>query len=679
MALISAARRARRWLELKSLIECAALAAAYIALARLSLSVDEVSPYLSALWPASGLALAVSLEFGRRVLPGVFLGSALYLWTLGLPWEGCLLFGAANSFEAGVASWALDRIGIDGHSFYDPRDFSIFGVVTGSAAAMGSLLAVWTLHRFALIRVGSFDSWATRSLGHWAAMLIVAPAILLWRHHSRLTGGWKYVAEGAALAAATTAAVAVLFGGGAVSARHLSFDFALMLVAVWAAARFGVRETSTVLLVIAFAGSWGTLRGFGPFAGAQRDVAVDVLQAFVSTLALASMTLSSAIWRAKDDREQARQARAKLALITDAAPALIAYIDPQWRYAFVNGAYRRWRHSDPASLLGRRVDEILTPEVYETCRPRLAEAFAGRPVEFEARFPYSGELRWVAVSYRPDLLPNGTVAGVVALVTDISRQKAAEETLRETERRVVALNRELSRRVERRTARLRQVNAELESFCYAVAHDLRSPLRKMSGFSQAVLQDYGDCLGAGGVDQLKRIFDASRRMARLIDDMLTLTAVTRRDMAEELVDLSAMTRRVVERLQAADPERRVELVVEPEVRARADPELLETALRHLLDNAWKFTSKRPEARIEFGVIPQEPSPIYFVRDDGVGFDESQRRKLFASYERLHADFPGHGLGLATVSRVIQRHGGRIWAEGEPGRGATFYFTLHDRE
>lgn len=652
--------------------ECAALAAAYLALARLSLRIDEVSPYLSAVWPAAGLALAATLEVGPRVGPGVFFGSAAYLLTLGMPWPGALLLGAANTFEACFAAWALNRVDINGHSFYNPRDFSVYGLITAAAPAIGSLLAVWTLHHWSETRVTPLAAWGTRFLAHWTAMIIVTPVILLWKHHSRLTGSRKHLVEGILLSAFTTLAVALLFGGDtALSARHMPLTFVLMLAAIWAATRFGPRETASVLMIVAVGAGWGTLRGYGPFADVPKDTAVALLQAFLATLSLTAMTLASAMTRANDEREKARGAREQLALITDAAPALIAYIDRDQVYRFANGAYRRWYGLEPRELLGRRVAEVLPPDVYAECKPNIDRAFAGRPADFEAYWPFMNRRLWVNVSYRPDLQPDGAVAGFVALVTDISRLKEAED-------RITGLNRELEVRVEQRTARLRQVNEELESFCYSVAHDLRSPLRKMSGFSEAVLQDYGSCLGAGGSDQLKRIFDASRRMARLIDDMLALSSVTRREMTEEVVDLSELARAIAAELQEATPLRKVRLVIAPGLKTRGDPGLLEILLRQLLDNAWKFTGKRSPARIEFGALPQEPSPIYFVRDDGIGFDEAQKKKLFAAFERLNSEFEGHGIGLATVQRVVQRHGGRVWAEGKPGGGAIFYFTLHDR-
>ncbi len=223
-------------------------------------------------------------------------------------------------------------------------------------------------------------------------------------------------------------------------------------------------------------------------------------------------------------------------------------------------------------------------------------------------------------------------------------------------------------------------NRELESFSYSVAHDLRTPLRAIDGFSQALAEDYGDRLEAEGRRYLSRVREAAQRMAELIDDLLTLSRVTRSELRRRRVDLSALAHSVLATLQRLDPERRVEVVIAPGLVADADPHLAAIALDNLLGNAWKFTAKRSDARIEFGQTICDGVAAYYVRDNGAGFDMAYRDKLFGVFQRLHpeTEFPGTGIGLATVARIAQRHRGRIWAEGTPGAGATFYFTLTEQ-
>jgi len=236
---------------------------------------------------------------------------------------------------------------------------------------------------------------------------------------------------------------------------------------------------------------------------------------------------------------------------------------------------------------------------------------------------------------------------------------------------------QLEQRVGERTAELETTNKELEAFSYSVAHDLRAPLRTISGFSQALLEDCADLLDPAALKNATRVRDAAHHMSELIDDLLQLSRIGRAELRRERVDVSELARVVVARLRADQPERDVEVVIEPGLVARADRRLLEIVLTNLLGNAWKFTGKRQKARIELAAHPGARPPIYLVRDNGAGFAASQVDKLFGVFQRLHRsdEFEGTGIGLATVQRIILRHGGRIWAEGEVDHGATFLFTL----
>jgi two-component system, sensor histidine kinase and response regulator len=224
---------------------------------------------------------------------------------------------------------------------------------------------------------------------------------------------------------------------------------------------------------------------------------------------------------------------------------------------------------------------------------------------------------------------------------------------------------------------LEHKNRELESFSYAVSHDLQAPLRRIDSFSRAVLESQGEKLDATGFKYLERVREASQHMSQLIDDVLYLSRVTRAELREHDVDLSALAELILARLQEGEPSRKADVKVRPGVVVTGDGQLLRIALENLLENAWKFSSKQAETRIEFGVTQAAGEPTYFVRDNGAGFDMTYADRLFGPFQRLHAqgDFPGSGIGLATVQRIIHRHGGRVWAEGLVGQGATFQFTL----
>jgi len=236
---------------------------------------------------------------------------------------------------------------------------------------------------------------------------------------------------------------------------------------------------------------------------------------------------------------------------------------------------------------------------------------------------------------------------------------------------------EMEERVRARTSELTAVNHELEAFSYSVSHDLRSPLRSLDGFSQALAEDYAGVLDAQGRDFLQRIRGAAQRMGQLIDDLLSLSRVARMDLVRSDVDVTHLAEGVVRELRHSEPNRDVEMKVQADLRAAADPGLLRIVLQNLLSNAWKFSSKTSESRIEVGSIDFENEAVFYVRDNGAGFDMTYADKLFGPFQRLHGanEFAGTGIGLATVQRIIARHGGRIWAESAPDQGATFYFTL----
>ncbi len=266
-------------------------------------------------------------------------------------------------------------------------------------------------------------------------------------------------------------------------------------------------------------------------------------------------------------------------------------------------------------------------------------------------------------------------------VTEFVRQKAqgvsGESALRARMEQMEAEIFQSSQQVKVANEQLHAANKELEAFCYSASHDLLAPLRGLDGFSQALLEDYGDKLGGEGRDLLQRIRAGSQRMGRLIDDLLNLSRVTRSELHREPVNLSELVRNVADEFHKRDPQRKVELRVAKDLNTNGDPRLLRVVLENLLGNAWKYTSKQPAATIEFGLSRNNGNSSFFVRDDGVGFDMQFADKLFTPFQRLHGvnEFPGTGVGLATVQRIIHRHGGRIWAEAGVNKGATFYFTL----
>lgn len=435
----------------------------------------------------------------------------------------------------------------------------------------------------------------------------------------------------------------------------------------------------------------------------------------VITGVLASLT---DITHRRQTEEELAEAQALLRAAIEQSPAGILIADaPDVRIRLANPAALGIRGHTSASLTGIAVEEhaarwqtydpdgrLLPPEELPLSRAVL-EGHVSRNVEVRIRRD-GAEDRWVLANAAPVRNARGeVVAGVVVFpdVTELKEtqaalQRAHDELERRVAERTAALeeaNRSLGREMREReqaqqetqlaAIQLAVANRELESFAYSVSHDLRAPLRAIDGFSAALLEHLGEALDGQGLRYLERVRAASHRMAEIIDDLLKLSRLSRREMHRQPVDLSRLVEDLVAERREAEPDRRVEVVIAPGVTADGDASLLRIALGNLLDNAWKFTRRRERPRIEFAVVPEQSEhaqrgggrPVYCIRDNGAGFDMAYAAKLFGAFQRLHgqSEFPGAGIGLATAQRVFVRHGGRIWAEGAVDEGASFYFTL----
>lgn len=347
-------------------------------------------------------------------------------------------------------------------------------------------------------------------------------------------------------------------------------------------------------------------------------------------------------------------------------PGVFALYDADMALLRWNANLERVTGLPPSRLAHARVDALFG----EAVRTATGEAFRrGIMVHGEAALaPESGD----PVPYYLYGVPiqrDGRRL-MVGIGFDISERKKAEQQIRR-------LNEELEQRVQSRTAELLAANRELEAFSYSVSHDLVAPLRAIDGFSRMIEEDYLTLIDERGRDYIRRIRNGTHRMHQLIDDLLSLSRVTRDEMRRKKVNLSALAAQVLADLKQQQPQRTVETHITFDIHVQGDPNLLRIVMENLLRNAWKFTARRACARIEVGALQQQGERVYFVRDDGAGFDMKYAGKLFGAFQRMHrvSDFEGTGVGLATVHRIVQRHGGRIWAEAAPDQGATFYFTL----
>jgi PAS domain S-box-containing protein len=373
-------------------------------------------------------------------------------------------------------------------------------------------------------------------------------------------------------------------------------------------------------------------------------------------------------------REQARllsQEEEFRRLIEAVEDYAIFLLDPDGRVSAWNAGAERgtgWRADE---IIGRDYEVFFTTDARSAGRPKheLEAARARGGVRGEELYVRKdgGEFR-ADVTVTAVRAPSAALLGFAVIAHDVTENRRQQDA-------IAALNRQL----EARIAELAATNAELEAFSYSVSHDLRGPLRAIDGFSQILMEQYRERLDAQGQHFLARVRAGSQRMGQLIDDLLSLAQINRADMRRGPVDLAQIARDVVEELRRHDAARSVDVQLPASAPVRGDDRLLRAALDNLLGNAWKFTGKTARPQIELGVAERDGATAYFVRDNGAGFDMTYAHKLFTPFQRLHArsEFEGTGIGLATVHRIIMRHGGKLWAESTPGQGATFWFTLAD--
>ena len=379
------------------------------------------------------------------------------------------------------------------------------------------------------------------------------------------------------------------------------------------------------------------------------------------------------ITQAKQTEESLRESVKMFRSAMEHAAIGKALVAPDGRWLKVNPALCRIIGYSEEELLASDFQSITHPDDLEADLDNVHRVLRGEIDTFQMEKRYvhkDGHIIWALLSVSLVRSLQGEPRFFISQIQDITDRKRAEREIRR-------LNTELEDKVQRRTAQLTATNKELEAFAYSVSHDLRAPLRAIDGFSQALSEDYADALDDTGMDYLRRVRAAAQRMAQLIDDLLALSRLSQVDIARRPIDIGSLARQVATDLQQREPKRQVEWRFPEELLTEGDPQLLRVALENLLGNAWKFTRHRSAAQIEVGRIDKDGVAVFFVRDNGAGFDMAFADKLFGPFQRLHdtRDFEGHGIGLATVQRIIHRHGGRIWAEAAPDHGATFYFSL----
>ncbi len=431
-------------------------------------------------------------------------------------------------------------------------------------------------------------------------------------------------------------------------------------------------EPSSLALLVLLLAVLAAGIGIGLVVGRRRAAPLHSSSAAAASAA-AELTAAQQSALANAERRRLHRALKQRMEMLDAAQAALFRTDGHGRIRFLNRAWTELSGYGREQSIGRQLSDFLHPDDHDHARQLLRELLANQRADCRAELRLrtgGGEVRWVELIAHCIGDADSADHGIAGTVSDVSARKVAELSLRN-------LNLELETRVRLRTDALEASNRELEAFSYSVSHDLRAPLRAIDGFSRILAEDYGDRLDEAAQGYLQRIRNATERMAILIDALINLASLTRKPLHKESVDLSALATTIVEELQAEQPDRAVEVEITRELVVSADRALMSVVLDNLLRNAWKFTARQARARIVFDAERDGEQRVFSVSDNGAGFDMDHADHLFRPFHRLHGtdDFPGTGIGLATVQRIVERHGGRIWAESRPQQGAIFRFTL----
>jgi PAS domain S-box-containing protein len=652
-------------------LRSACLFAAYMVTARLGFHVQATAKVVTEVWAPTGISLAALMFWGPRFWPAIFLGALATNGLCGISWTVSAGIAAGNTLEALMGTLALRR-----WVRFDPalpriRDIAnlLFYAALFSTLFSASIgvLSLWAGH--CLSAGAAFPTWRLWWLGDMVSNLTIAPFLFSWGMNSWKS--WKSIPtqrwlEALGVFAAMLVVSLLIFSPIAQiflpTGRKVYFIFPPL---VWAAMRFGTRGVSGgMLLTMGVALACAKL-GVGPFVGHSLTESMVNVQVFLGVNSITALVLAAIAQERVQALLALRESEGRFRKAADDAPVMLWMSGTDSRCHYFNGYWLAFTGRPIEQEMNNAWMDGVHPDDLTSYREIYASAFNAREsFQMEYRLKrYDGEYRWIADHGTPRFSTANQFEGYIGTCIDIHDRKMGEQALEQ--------------KVAQRTSQLAALNRELEAFSYSVSHDLRAPLRAIDGFSQEILANSNAQLDHRARGDLKRVRVATQRMAQLIDDLLNFSHLSRAELKKEKVNLSGLARHIVDQLRQASPERQVEFTSIPQAVVSGDPHLLRIALENLLGNAWKFTQKTADAKIEFGVTQDPGKKVYFVRDNGAGFNMQYAEKLFGVFQRLHTEkeFPGTGIGLATIQRILHRHGGEIWAKAQEGQGATFYFSL----
>lgn len=641
------------------------LAIVYFAAAKLGLMLAFVHASATAVWPPTGIALAALLVFGYRVWPGVFVGAFLANVTTEGSVATSLSIAAGNTLEGVAGAYLVNRFAGGRHAFERPQDILKFAVLAGMVSTMVSAtVGVTSLSLGGFAKWADYGSiWLTWWLGDAVGDFLVAPLLVLWITNPRVQWQRGQGVEAACLLICILVVSQAVFGGLLpLTANDYPLDYLCIPVVVWAAFRFGQRETATAAFLLSGIALWGTLRGFGPFARETQNESLLLLQAFMGVTALLALAFAAVVSERKRAEEALKASEARFRSVTQSAIDAVVSADSTGKILTWNkGAQAIFGYAEE-EVLGRPL-AILMPERYREAHERGLERMRrtgearviGKTVELDG-LRKDGSGFPVELSLSKWETNDGTFYG--GIIRDITERKRAENAL------------------ARQAQELARSNAELEQFAYVASHDLKEPLGLVNSYVKLLARRYKDKLDADAQEFIGYAVQGVARMQALIQDLLAYSRVGSRTQPFEPVDCREALKTALANLALPIDESGAVITADALPVVLADPLQLAQVFSNLIGNAVKFRGAETP-KIHIGGRREGHEWVFSVADNGIGIEPQYTDRIFVIFQRLHTweEYPGTGIGLAICKRIVERHGGRIWVESQSGLGATFSFTL----
>jgi PAS domain S-box-containing protein len=644
------------------------LAAVYVLSAKAGLSLAFVHANATAVWPPTGIALAVLLLFGRRYWPGVFLGALAANATTNVSLATAVGIAVGNTLEAAAGSWAVERFAGGKRCLETPGTIFLFAALAGLGSTMISAsIGTVSLGLGGAAAWADFKSiWFTWWLGDAGGDFVVAPLLLAWALFP--APAWT---RQKALEAAAASALLLGVGGFVFLDPHsaLVYKFLFFPVLLWIAFQFGARETTAAVFVVAGLGIFAAVRFPLMSFGEGPNYFLGVFQAFLAVISVSSLAMTAVVSELRRNERELRRSSGAIEqrfrlLVQGVQEYSIIMLDPEGRVVSWNEGAERIKGYKEAEILGKSFSVFYTPEDEAAGLPHrlLFQARESGKVESEGwRVRKDGTRFWADVAITAVRDESKGLVGFSKVTRDLTERRRAELVLKE------------------RTEDLLRSNAELETFATVASHDLQEPLRKIQMFGDRLLARHAASFDAEVKDHLARMRGAAARMSQLIESLLQYSRVTMKARPFEAVDLAAAARDALRDLEARIEQTGATVEVGALPVVRGDPEQLRSLFQNLIANALKF--RRPEAAPQvqvYGRLLETGTVEVLVVDNGIGFDEKFLDRIFRPFQRLHArgEFEGNGIGLAICHKIVDRHAGTITARSKPGGGATFVVTLN---